>query len=110
MAAVNLSTASVTPWVSRHAIAGTNWQEFTLPNHARSITVTPDGAARVAFSVAGIPATAETPSDAGAVGSHYQSIAANASFEFTRIGALRSGTMFIAGDTGAINVCLTVSA
>lgn len=111
MAAVNLSSASVSPWVYRKSSQGTTWQEIQLPDWARSVVITPDAAARVAFDKAGDAAgTPEAPADAGSVGSHYQPIAANASFEFTRIGSLRSGSVFVAADSGTANIVITVSA
>ena len=110
MAAVDLTTASISPWVSRTASVGTTWQAFTLPDWARAVCITPSGAARVAFDKAGKVGDIETPADGGAVGDHYQSIAAGASFEFTRIGSLRAGTVFVASDTSTVNVCITVMA
>ena len=111
MAAVNLSGASVSPWIYRKASQGTTWQEFQIPDWARSIVVTPDAAARVAFSEAGAAAgTPETPADGAAVGSHYQLIAAGSSFEFTRIGSLRSASIFVAADSGTANIVVMVSA
>jgi hypothetical protein len=110
MAAVDLSTASVTPWVSRTASIGTTWQEFSLPDWAKTITITPDAAAVVAFDSAGIVGDIETPADGDPVGDHYQSVASGASFEFVRIGALRASSVFVAAVSGTVNVCITLAA
>lgn len=111
MAAVNLSGASVSPWVYRKGSQGTTWQQIQIPDWARSIVVTPDAAARVAFDKAGdAGGSPETPADGGSVGSHYQLIAAGSSFEFTRIGSLRSASVFVAADSGTANIVVVVSA
>tara|TARA_R100000654_G_C2608367_1_gene116263 strand:+ start:160 stop:492 length:333 start_codon:yes stop_codon:yes gene_type:complete len=110
MAAVDLSTASISPWVSRTASVGTTWQAFTLPDWARAVCVTPNGTVRVAFDKAGKAGDIESPADGGAVGDHYQTVAANASFEFTRIGSLRAGSLYVAADTGTVDVSVVVMA
>lgn len=110
MAAVDLSTASISPTVSRTASVGTTWQAFTLPDWARSVCITPNGTARVAFDKSGNVGDIETPADGGTVGDHYQTVAANASFEFTRVGSLRAETLFVAADTGTVDVCVVVMA
>tara|TARA_Y100001938_G_scaffold144574_1_gene219383 strand:- start:109 stop:441 length:333 start_codon:yes stop_codon:yes gene_type:complete len=108
MAAINLSAAPVSPWAYRAASVGTTWQEFQLPIWATAVVVTPDAAARVAFNRAGAPASAETPADGGAVGSHYQTIAANASFTFGLIGSVAATKIFVAADSGTANVSVLV--
>ena len=110
MAAVNLSGATSSPWVYRNSSVGTTWQEIQLPDFARSITITPDAIMRVSFDRAGVVASPESPSDGGVVGTHYQSVSAGASFDFIRVGSLRSGSVFVAAATGTVDVSIVVSA
>lgn len=111
MAAVNLTGATCSPWINRTAGVSTTWQEYTLPDWARAVTVSVSAIARVAFDGAGDPAgTPEAPTDGGAVGSHYQTIAANTSYSFNRVGSLRSASIFIAAASGTVDVEIELEA
>ena len=108
MAAINLTAAPVSPWVYRAASVGTTWQEFQLPIWATAVVVTPSASSRVAFNRAGVPASAETPADGGAVGSHYQTVAANASYSFGLIGSVAATKIYVAAATGTADIEILV--
>ena len=80
VAAIDLSAASLTGWVYTQASVGTTWQEFILPPWCNQVTVLGSAAIYVAGSMNGAVASAESPTDGGAVGTHKMAIAAGAGY------------------------------
>ena len=106
MAAVTLSPLASYPSGYAHTL-GTTWQELVLDPRSRCITVENRDASiaiRVAFDSMGDPASAETPTDGGAVGTHYSTVPAGGSrvYRLREDGTDRhtSGSVFVASASG----------
>tara|TARA_R110002167_G_scaffold36654_1_gene115719 strand:- start:204 stop:563 length:360 start_codon:yes stop_codon:yes gene_type:complete len=107
MAAISLSGVTSFPSGTAHT-CDTVWQEFVLDPLARTVTVENRDAAivlRVAWDTMGPPASAETPADNGAVGTHFSQVPASGSRVYrVREDAVRrndTGSIFVAGASGA---------
>jgi len=101
MAAINLRDAPI-PTVYTFS-AETTWQEVQLPPRCR-VTVQIKGAGGyLAFKANGDPASPETPSDGGAVGTHRVSITQDSltTYRSAPITSYRTGqSVFIASQSG----------
>jgi len=107
MAAVILSPLASYPSGYTHTLA-TTWQEFVTDPRSRVITVENRHASidiYVAFDSMGDPASPETPTDGGAVGTHYSTVPAGGSRVYRlredNTGRHTSGSVFIAGASGS---------
>lgn len=113
MAVIDLSGITDYPWFWTGSL-GTTWQGFTLPPGCGKITVINEHASQavyVAGDKAGVPASAETPADGGAVGTHRGKVSAGATVEFMRRGvneALATSAWFMAGSGASTSVTLVL--
>lgn len=107
--AVDLTQAPVHT-VYRGALS-TLWLQVKLPQNCR-VTVIPEGtSAYIAFASNGAPASAETPADAGAVGSHRFPLAADGPYTFRCGSSSREPgpiSIFLAATSGTPNFSLMI--
>ncbi len=109
MAAINLRSANVSPWVYTHAFGSGNvWQEFTLPGWAtRVVIVTESVAGFIAGKGAGTTASPTAPVDGGAVGAHRVKVPANSAFEWVR-GPINNELMVFVAAAGAGSITIHI--
>ena len=113
MAAIDLSGAINVPYIYSIPGVATTWQEVKLPRWICRVTIVGSALGRVTMK------GAETPTDGGAVGTHYVGIPADAGVVFVIRGpdskpvipGLRYATsIFIAARTGTATFSVTFEA
>jgi hypothetical protein len=110
MAVIDLTTAPL-PFKYRIAAHGTTWQEFKIPAGCRYTTQSFNHPHYVANEQNGDPASPETPTDGGSVGTHYMKVAAGAAYTErmpARFHARESQSIFVAADSSNTEVCLSL--
>ena len=107
MAAINLRGANTSPWQYTHVFSGGDvWQEFTLPEWCRVLTIHPEGVVGyVAGRGAGTPGSPTIPVDGAAVGADRIHIPADAALEWKR-GLLQNDPMIFIASGAAGSVTL----
>ena len=111
MATIDLSGITNSPYMRRATSVGTTWQEFSLPHWCTKVSILPDAAAYVAMK------GAETPSDGGSVGSHFIKVGSGGAVTLvvrdaddnpTVIGVDRAQSVFVAAQTGTMDVSIVI--
>lgn len=113
MAVVDLSGATNVPYIYSISSVGTTWQEVKLPRWVCRVTIVGSALGRVTMK------GAETPTDGGAVGTHYVGIPADAGVVFVIRGPDSkpvipgleyASSIFIAAKTGTATFSVTFEA
>jgi len=112
MATIDLTTITNAPYV-RRATVSTTWQEFSFPWWVTKASVICDSGASVYVSFIG----AETPTDGGAVGSHYFPIGSGGSATVvmrdcddnpTTSSVAKATSIFVASTSGSVSISLVL--
>jgi len=107
MATIDLTGITNAPYVRRATSVATTWQEFSFPWWVTKVSVIADSAVYIGF------VGAETPSDGGAVGSHYFPVGAGGAATVvlrdcddnpTTTGVARATSVFVAAQSGTADV------
>jgi hypothetical protein len=113
MAAIDLSSVTLVPFVHSKASVGTTWQEVKLPTWTCRVTVVSSAAAWVT-----VP-NAETPADGGSVGTHKVGIPSDSGAVFVIRGPdnkpvipglTYATSIFVAAQSGTATISVTLEA